>query len=429
MGLGRGSWFAAVAGVAALAVAGCASQNPQPVAHESAGYSALEWADGSEFRISRIDLETATEAVPGRDFKQVSTTERWALGSESFASFGLDREGRLVGSMMENQGIDASTNLLISGSRVGRVVDDEFQPWPEAAGEELSNELRQVESGDSDGDNFVWFETPDTALVATTWKIFAKRAAASEPVLLAKSGDNADDPSLGAGMGGIAPVIHSDRVYWHTTVGPEIGGMLNTQVVSTDLSGQGKMRIEESGAAYPVSLDDAVAAVRLEKLDGEEEEEEGELNFLTMDDARGIVLLNNDGTRTDLLKIAENAPEGSFFKTLNGSGSALSFSFNGETFVVNTKSKKVIAFTEPQDSYLQGLAHCGDLVTWTYSDASGEGVASQYVYNSDKQTLRAVKEPDLFGNSLCQGEYLAWSVRDSSNDSALATDVVTKWKD
>ncbi len=145
-----------------------------------------------------------------------------------------------------------------------------------------------------------------------------------------------------------------------------------------------------------------------------------------MDDAQGIVLLNNDGTTTDLLKIAENAPEGSTFKTLNGSGSALSFSFNGETFVVDTKNKKAVAFTEPQDSYLAGLAHCGDTVTWTYTDANGEGVASQYVYNADKQTLRAVKEPELFGNSLCQGEYLAWSVRDSSNDSALATDVVTQ---
>ena len=228
-------------------------------------------------------------------------------------------------------------------------------------------------------------------------------------------------------MGGIAPVVHADRVYWHTTVGPEIDGVLNTQIVSTDLAGQGKMRIEESGAAYPVSLDDAVAAVRLEKLDGHDDE--GELNFLTMDDAQGIVLLNNDGTTTDLLKIAENATEGSTFKTLNGSGSALSFSFNGETFVVDTKNKKAVAFTEPKDSYLAGLAHCGDTVTWTYTDANGEGVASQYVYNADKQTLRAVKEPELFGNSLCQGEYLAWSVRDSSNDSALATDVVTKWKE
>lgn len=427
MKLGRGSSLAVQAGIVALAVTGCASQTPQALAYESAGYSALEWADGTEFRIGRIDLAAATEAVSGRDFKQVSTTEQWALGNKSFVSFGLDRRGRPVGSMMENQGIDSSTNGLTAGSRVGLVADGEFRPWPEASAAEPSGELRQLQNGDSDGENFVWSETPDTTLVATAWKIFAKHADSSEPVLLAKSSDNVDDPSLGAGMGGIAPVIHAGRVYWHDTVGPEIGGSLDTQIVSTDLAGKGKPRIEESGAAYPVSLDDAVAALRLEKREGT-----GggmELDFLTMDDARGIVLLNNDGSRTDLLKIAENAPEGSTFQTLKGSGNALSFSFNGETFVVDTKSKKAVAFTEPQDSYLQGMVHCGNLVTWTYTDASGEGIDSQYVYNSSKQTLRAVNEPELFGTSLCQGEYLAWSVRDSANDSALATDVVTKWKD
>ena len=427
MRLGSGPWLAALTGVAALVVTGCAGQAPQPVADVSAGYSALEWADGSEFRISRIDLQDATEAVPGKDFKEVSTTERWSLGSESFASFGLDSRGQLVGAMVENQGIDASTNSLTSGSRVGLVVGGEFQAWSAAMGVEPSDELRQLQGGDSDGANFVWSETPDTSLVATSWKIFAKAADASAPVLLAKSGDTVEDPSFGAGMGGISPVIHDDRVYWHTTVGPEIGGLLDTQIVSTDLSGQGKTRIEDSGAAYPVSLDDAVAAVKLEKPDGEGEE--GEPNFLTPDDAQGIVLLNNDGTKTDLLKITENAPEGRTFGTLNGSGNALSFSFNGETFVVDTKNKKVVAFTEPRGSYLSGLAHCDDMVTWTYTDANGEGVASQYVYNTRKQTLRAVGEPELFGNSLCQGKYLAWSVRDSSNDSALATDVVTKWKE
>ena len=419
--------MAALTGVAALAVTGCASQTPKAVAHEPVGYSALEWSDGSEFMVSRVDLQSATEAVAGKDFKQVSTTEQWALGSESFGSFGLDREGRLVGSMMQNQGIDAATEDPATGSRVGMVVGAEFKAWPDATGSAPSNEIRQLQSGDSDGESFVWSETPDTTLVATSWKIFAKRADASVPVLLAKSSENVDDPSSGAGMGGIAPIIHGDRVYWHTTVGSDIGGVLNTQIVSTDMAAQGKIRLEESGVAYPVSLDDAVAAVRLEKLDGEGGE--GDLNVPTLDDAQGIVLLNNDGTKTDLLKIAENAPSGSTFETFNGSGNALSFSFNGETFVVDTKSKNVIAFPEPQDSYLEGLAHCGDMVTWTYTDANGEGVGSQYVYDTNMQTLRAVKEPELFGSSLCQGEYLAWSVRDSSNDSALATDIVTQWKD
>lgn len=256
--------------------------------------------------------------------------------------------------------------------------------------------------------------------------IFAKRADKPEPVLLAKSAEEVDDPSLGAGMGGISPVIHGDRAYWHTAMVPEIGGVRTTQIMSTDLASGQETRLVQQGAAYPVSLDGGLAAIRLESLN-KLNEDDGP-NYLSFENATGIVLLNDDGTTTDLLRIADSAPEDARFGELKGSGNSISFSFNGETFIVDTKTKEAVSFAEPTGGYLAGLAHCGDLVTWTYADSNGEGIGKQYVYSTGAKTLRVVTEPELFGISQCQGEYVSWSVRDSTNDASFATEVVTQWK-
>lgn len=425
MGFGRGSWLAAFAGAAVLLLTGCGGQGNEPVPTVQADYPSLVWADGAGLRISKVDLQAATEAVEGKDFKEISNTGQWSLGDESFAAFALDRKGRLVGSMVHNQGIDPATNLLSSGAKVGPVVDGKFEAWPAASGLPSTEELRQVPFGTTDGENFIWYETPEASIVATQWKIFAKHADAPGPVLLAESSDNAQGPVSGAGMGDIEPAIHRDRVYWSTSVAPETGGALSTQLVSTDLAGAGDTRVVEQGAARPVSLDGAVAAIRLESLDPATRGEEP--TALGHESATGIVLLKDDGTTVDLLKIGDGATGNLGFGAMKGSGDALSFSFNGETFIVDTKTRDAVAFEEPAGGYLEGLAHCGDVVTWTYSDANGEGIGRQYVYNSSAKTLRVVNEPELFGSSLCQGQYLSWSVRDSSNDGAFATEVVTKW--
>lgn len=419
----------AIAGTALIAVTGCGGRGENPTPGVQAESSVLVWADGNAMRTTKIDLQAATEAEVGKDYKQVSTTEQWSMGDQSFAAFGLDLKGRLVGSMVHSQGIDPATNLLDSGARIGTVIDGKFEAWPITSEDPAPAELRQVPYGSTDGENFIWYETPDTSIVATQWKIFAKRKDEAAPVLLAESGAEAREQAWSAGMGDIEPVIHGDRVFWHAAAQSETGGEPSARVISTDLNGKGELRFSQRGAANPVSLDDAVAAIRIENVEGTstgDDGGDGETEAI-LQTATGIVLLNDDGTSSDLLGIAGKAIDDIGFGTMRGSGNSLSFSFNGETFIVDTKTKDVVSFAEPAGGYLAGLAHCGDTVTWTYVDSNGEGIGQQYVYSTNTKTLRVVNEPELFGSSLCQGEYLSWSVRDSSNDGAFATEVVTKW--
>lgn len=140
MGFGRSSMMVALAGSAVLALASCSGVGGGPVANAQSEYSSLAWADGTVLRVGKVDLQEATEAEAGKDFKQISTTEQWGMGDESFGAFGLDNKGRLVGSMMTNQGIYPATNLLTSGAVVGQVIGGKFEAWPAAEGVPFAQE-------------------------------------------------------------------------------------------------------------------------------------------------------------------------------------------------------------------------------------------------------------------------------------------------
>ncbi|PQZ96163.1 hypothetical protein CQ018_02465 [Arthrobacter sp. MYb227] len=413
------------AGTAALALSACGSQVPEAAPYLQAEHENLRWSDGSKVKLNRVDLQDANKAIAGKDFTEVSNTQQWALGDSSFGAMGLDANGNLFGSMVRNQGIDPATNALTAGSMVGTVKNGKFDAFPLQVEPPNNESFRQVIAGDSDGKNFVWVETADTSIVASSWVLYSKPAKSHEPIRLASSADDSKSQVPPLGASDIQPVIRKDRVYWHETVQTEADSPITSRMRSVDLAGTESPRDEANDVAYPASLDVSMAVFAMTPDTEQTQDEFAESLF---PQPSGISLVDELGNTTELLKVAADSPEDSHFGMMRGSGNTVVFSYNGETLIVDTLSRQVTSFEEPTDSNITGLAQCGDLSTWAYMDVSGELLGKQYVYNVKDQSLRAVEEPKLFGTSVCHDNYLAWSVHDVENDGAFATEIVTEWK-
>lgn len=414
-----------VTAITSMVLAGCSTASSPAVPYVQAEYEYLQWADGSKLTVNRVDLADATEAIESKDFKHVSNTEQWSLGKEFFDAFGINAQGDLVGSMILDQGVDPKTNELFLSSEIGSVKDGAFLPFPEPRTSETTQQVRQVLAGQVDGDNIVWAETSDTSLVAGSWQIFSKPARADEPVLVASSGERDAATLVSLGGSEIQPVIHRDRVYWHEATRATPEAQVWTTLKSVDLQGKETPRDEGTNVAYPVSLDNSLAGFTMAQAGNANQETGSELVF---QEPQGISLVDPDGQAAQLLQVSSAAPTAAHFGMLQGSGSSLTFSFNGETFVVDTKSKQVTVFEEPQAASLTGLAACGDMATWSYLTPGGENMGKQYVYNVKDQSLRMVSEPRLDGTSTCHERYLGWSIRDLENDGAYSTEVLTRWQ-
>lgn len=414
-----------LAATAALVLTGCSTASSPSVPYVQAEYEYLHWADGSKLTVNRVNLADATEAIESQDFKLVSNTEQWSLGKEFFEAFGIDAQGNLVGSMISDQGVDPKTGELFVHSQIGSVKDGDFVPFPEPKSLEANQRVRQVLAGQSDGENIVWAETSDTTIVAGSWQLYSKPSRAQEPVLVASS-DAGDDATL-ISLGGseIQPVIYQDRIYWHESIRATSETPVVTTLKSVDLQGKEEPREEGTGLAYPVALDKSLAAFTLPPMENADREVPEEFAF---PQPQGISLIELNAKTSELLQVSSPAPEEAHFGMLEGSEKTLTFSFNGETFMVDTENKRVTVFEEPQAASLTGLALCGDMATWSYMDQGGENLGKQYVYNVKDQTLRVVSEPRLAGTSTCHDRYLGWSIRDLENDGAYSTEVLTQWK-
>lgn len=408
-----------------LVLSGCAPVSVPAVPYVQSEYKYLQWADGSKFTLNRVELADATEAVESKDFKHVSNTEQWSLGNEFFEAFGIDAQGKLVGSMISDQGADPKSGELIVRSQIGSAKDGVFTPFPEAETAETNRNVRQVLAGQSDGENIVWAETSDTSIVAGSWQLFSKPGRTNEPVLVAFSETRDEATLISLGGSEIQPVIHQDRVYWHEATRSKPEAPVSTVLKSVDLHGREKPREEGTDVAYPVSLEKSLAVFTLAQAENRDHESGDESVF---PQPQGISLLEPNGQSSQLLQVTSMAPAGAQFGMLEGSGSSLTFSFNGDTFVVDTESKQVTAFEEPQAASLTALAQCGDTATWSYMDPGGENLGKQYVYNVKDQSLRVVTEPELAGTGTCLDRYLSWSIRDLENDGAYSTEVLTQWK-
>lgn len=414
-----------VTAIASLVFTGCSTASSPAVPYVQAEYEYLQWADGSKLTVNRVDLADATEAVESKDFKPVSNTEQWSLGNEFFDAFGVNAQGDLVGSMILDQGVDPKTNELFVSSQIGSVKDGAFIPFPEPQASKTDQQVRQVLAGQSDGENIVWAETSDTSIVAGSWRIYSKPAKADEPVLVASSAKRDDATLVSLGGSEIQPVIHQDRVYWHEATRATPEAQVLTTLKSVDLQGKQTPRDEGINVAYPVSLDKSLAVFTMAQAENANQQTENELVF---QDPQGISLIDAQGQASELLKVSSAAPSGAHFGMLKGSGRSLTFSYNGQTFVVDTESKQVTVFEEPDAASLTGLAQCGDIATWSYMAPGGENLGKQYVYNVKDQSLRMVSEPRLDGTSTCHDRYLGWSIRDIANDGAYSTEVLTRWQ-
>lgn len=414
-----------VTAIASLVLSGCTTAPLPAVPYVQAEYEFLQWADGSKLRINRVNLADATEAIVSEDFKLVSNTEQWSLGKEFFEAFGIDSQGNLVGSMTLDQGVDQKTGELFVHTKIGSVKDGAFVPFPQPKSLEANQQVRQVLAGHSDGEDIVWVETSDTTIVAGSWQLYSMPSKAQEPVLVASS-DAGDDATL-VSLGGseIQPVIYQDRIYWHEAIRATPATPVVTTLKSVDLQGKEKPREEGTGLAYPVALDKSLAVFTMPPTENTDPEVADDFAF---PQPQGISLIGPKGQTSQLLQVSSQAPAEANFGMLKGSENALTFSFNGETFVVDTESKRVTVFEEPQAATMTGLAQCGDMATWSYMAPSGENFGKQYVFNVKDQSLRIVTEPRLDGTSICNDRYLGWSIRDLENDGAYSTEVLTRWE-
>lgn len=415
---------------AALAMASCTAAPVPEKTHEVPGEPAqtrnipgMAWGNGDDVIATKLDLESAKTWKIEDLFSRASDTKKWEHNKETLVGFGLSSKGELIGALSTSMDLDPETMELTSGSRTGVVEDGSFDPFTTTQDLVPADKYRQGVFGAVDEDTAVWVETPSADAFASNWRIFTGSVKDGTVSLLAQSEDVWDTDALPLTSGEPVPVIADSRVYWATTTeGNE--PRLGSNVVSKALDGSGELEILSESAVSPAKVNAGIAVLEL-TLD---KVSVGEDDPTLPGVPTSIVIHKDGGTVESLLVKKDSAKTSDTFGPLVADGETLLAEYGSDLFIVSAAGNDLKTVSTPTGYSVIGHNVCGNYATWTYEDTEGESNGFQYFLDLDTAELRKIANTHLFGKSLCNEEYFAWSVRDSSDDEAQAYFEIMKWK-
>ena len=389
----------------------------------------LEWPDGGKLAATRIPLEAAVQAVPGRDYEISYTTEELAEEGKHLDAFALTESGALVGGMSSSTGIDLSSDF---GSGWGGIISDQvglyengtFTPFSGPEGRPKHHRGHQVIAGSVADGYAVWSEAvneepPFDNVSVGEWRITAADLATGKTRDLASSTGKTPD-YLGeerlSGNGSPRPVVSENKVYWQAASTAPYADGIASPLLAAALDGSEPMAMVRPHADFPTRFKGGIAMA-----------ERGAPNH-PGDPSNAITLAVAGEDDMPILRVAPDAKGEDGFTSFDGDGTIVSFTYGNEFLILDSGTRTAVATDVPADSSVVGVAHCGSTVSWTFRDLNNlRPHDSRYVYDAETSSLRVLTDPAFAGSARCGGGYISWGVGAGKDGNFKTWDIVTRW--
>lgn len=366
----------------------------------------LQWADGSPVEGKKLDLGTLSKTTKPSDLeKGIDTAEIVAQGN-SFIPFGLKNDGTLVGSLAPAKNMDPETFELTAGSRVGELTADGFKPFGNSEDLAAGDGFRQAYAGNLSDRYFVWAETESTSFFESNWRIFKYDFETQESALLSRSEEFSPTEQLPIFGDDTKPILKDDFVYWHTSFQKEGTENFMTGAFSMPVDGSVRPKLLAVDAILPVALDAGIVVTNTSTapVDGTLDDSAGTRPIFS-----GVSIVSDSGVVEQLISVTPSAVNPEFATPATGANNHIILSYDAQTLIVNVSSKDIVAFDEPLGADLTSVQQCGNVSTWAYRNRDTGESSGQFFYDNETGELSQMLFDDLYGMSLCNGDWFATS--------------------
>lgn len=378
----------------------------------------LNWGDGSPVRGVYLDLGHPTQSTELSQLnKQYDTTEESAKGV-TLIPFGVQPDGTLVGSQIPSTNMDAETFELTAGSQIGQYNAKGFAPFQNTDSLAGNDGYRQAYAGNLSDRYFVWAETESTNIFESSWRIFTYSFESQESALLSKAEDFSPTEQLPILSDDTKPIVKGDFVYWHTSFLADGSSNFKNGVYSMPANGSEEPNQLTVDAILPAALSEGIVVTNTSTapVDDTPDDSEGTRPILT-----GVSIVSDSGAVEQLISVAPSAVNPEFAAPATGANNHIILSYDAQTLIVNVTNKEVIAFDEPVGSILTSVQQCGNVSTWAYLNRETGVTEGQYFYDNETGTLSQIQLNNLYGSTLCNGEWFATSTLEETDMFATWT--------